>query len=94
MGLSELDGLDHHAHAALCLGSEHHLGTEEAHQPAPLDTELLGHRYHQRIAFLGAHHGEPDAGVAAGGLDHGLPGFQLAGLLRSLDHTERKAVLH
>ena len=32
----------------------------------------------QWIALLGADHRQPDAGVAAGRLDHGLTGFQLA----------------
>jgi hypothetical protein len=64
------------------LRGQHHLGAEEAHQPAPLDAELLGHRHDQRIALLGAHHGKADAGVAAGRLDHGLAGLQLAGLSR------------
>ena len=92
--LGELDGLHHHAEAALRLRGEHHLGAEEAHQPAPLDAELLGHGHDQRIALGGAHHGEPDAGVAAGGLDHGLAGLQFARLLRRLDDAERQAVLH
>ena len=42
--------------------------------PTPLDAELLGHRHDQRIALLRADHGEPDAGVAARGLDDGCPG--------------------
>ena len=91
--LGELDGLRHHAHAALRGRRQHHLGAEEAHQLAPLDAEGLGHRHDQRIALLGADHGEPDAGVAAGGLDHRLARLQLAGLLGGLDDAERQAVL-
>ena len=91
--LGELDGLHHHAEAALRLRGQHHLGAEEAHQPAPLDAELLRHGHHQRIALGGAYHGEADAGVAAGRLDHGLAGLQLARFLRRLDDAERQAVL-
>src|SRR5712691_532291 len=40
--------------------------------------KLLRHGHHQRIAFLGADHGEPDPGVAAGRLDDGLPRLELA----------------
>ena len=75
------------------LRGQHHLGAEEAHQPAPLDAELLRHGHHQRIALGGAHHGEPDAGVAAGRLDDGLPGLELARLLGRLDHAQRQPIL-
>ena len=92
--LGELDRLGHHADAAPGRGREHHLGAEKAHQPAPLDAELLGHGHDQRIALGGAHHREPDAGVAAGRLDHRLAGLELARLLGGLDDAEREAVLH
>ena len=72
---------------------QHHLGAEEAHQPAPLDAELLGHRHDQRIALLRAHHGEADAGVAAGRLDHRLAGLELAGFLGRLDDAQRQPIL-
>ena len=54
----------------------------------------LRHGDDQRIALRGAHHRKPDAGVAAGRLDHGLAGLELARLLRRLDHAEREAILH
>ena len=47
----------------------------------------------QRIAVLRAHHGEADAGVAAGRLDDGLPGAERAAALGRLDDAERQAVL-
>jgi hypothetical protein len=75
-------------------GVKYHLGAQEAHQPAPLDREALGHGDHQRIALLGADHGQPDAGVAAGRLDHGLAGLERAGAFGILDDAERQAVLH
>ena len=69
-------------HAALGGRRQHDLGAEEAHQLAALDAEALGHRDDQRIALLRADHREPDAGVAAGRLDHGLAGLQRAGAAR------------
>jgi hypothetical protein len=63
------------------------------HQPAPFDAERIRHGDHQRIALLGTYHGEPNAGVAASRLDHGLPGLELAGPLGRLYDAERKAIL-
>ena len=82
-----------HADAAVGGRREHHLGAEEAHQLAALDAEGLRHGDDQRIALGGADHREPDAGIAGGRLDHGLPGLELAGFLRRLDDAERQAVL-
>ena len=50
--LGEFDRLGDHAHAALRLRRQNHLGAEKAHQPATLDAELFRHRHHQRIALL------------------------------------------
>ena len=86
-------GLLVHAEALLRARRQHHLGAEEAHQLAPLDREAVGHRHDQRIALRGADHGEPDAGVAAGRLDHGLARLQRAVALGLLDDVERQPVL-
>jgi hypothetical protein len=61
MGFGQLSGLHHHAHPALRRRSEHHLRTEKPHQLSPFDAQRLGHRDHQRIAFLGAHHRQADS---------------------------------
>src|SRR3546814_16943818 len=61
---------------------------------APLDAEALRHDDDQRIALLGADHGEADAGVAAGRLDHRLPRTQRSPALGILDDAEGEAVLH
>ncbi len=53
----------------------------------------LGHGQEQAIALDGAHHGQTDAGVAAGGFDDGLLRGQLAGGFRGLDHGQGRAVL-
>src|SRR5690606_11159388 len=70
------------------------LGAEEAHQLAPLDAEALRHDDDQRVALLGADHGEADAGVAAGRLDHRLARLQQTAALGVLDDTEGEAVLY
>ena len=76
------------------------LGTtfENRRRPADFwkyfDAETLDHGHHQGIAFLRADHGEPDAGIAAGRLDDGLAGFEIAGFLGRLDHAERQPVFH
>ena len=59
-----------------------------------LDGKAVGHRHHERIALLSADHGEPDAGVAAGRLDHRLARLEGAGALGRLDHVKREPVLH
>ena len=75
MGLRELQRLGDHAAAFFGRRREDHLGTQETHQLAPLDAEILRHRDDERIALLRADHGKTDAGVAAGRLDDGLPGL-------------------
>jgi hypothetical protein len=93
VGLGQLDRLVHHPGPAGRRGGEHHLGAEKAHQLPPLHAERLRHGDDQRIPLLGAHHGEADAGVAAGGLDHGLPRLEGPAPLGVLDHAEGEAVL-
>ena len=93
MRLGELGGLRHHAHAALRRWRQHHLGTEEPHEPAALHAEGLGHGDHQRITFLGAHHREADAGIAARSFDNRLPGFRSPDF-SALDDAKRQAILN
>ena len=93
VGLGQFHGLAVHAEALLGARRQHHLGAQHAHQLAALDREAVGHGDDQRIALLGADHGEADAGVAAGRLDHGLAGLQRAAALGLLDDVERQPVL-
>ena len=93
VGLGQLDGLVVHAESLLGARRQHHLGAEHAHQLAALYGEAVGHGHDQRVALLRAHHGKPDAGVAAGRLDHGLSGRQRSAALCLLDDVERQAVL-
>ncbi len=92
--MRQLLGFRDHSRALVRGRREHHPGAEKPHQLAALDAEALRHRDHQRIALLRANHGQPDAGVAAGRLDHGLTGPQRSAALGILDDTERQAILH
>ena len=94
VGLGQFDRLLVHAEALLGARRQHHLGAQHAHQLAALDGEAVGHGHDQRIALLRADHGKPDAGIAAGRLDHGLAGLQRAAALGLLDDVERQPVLH
>jgi hypothetical protein len=91
--LGQFLGLVDHAHAALRRRGQHHLGAEKTHQTATLDAKGFGHRHDQRIALLGAHHRQANAGIAAGGFDDGLAGLEFAALLGRFDHPERQSVL-
>ena len=82
-----------HAETLQLLRGKNHPGAQEPHQLAPLDREAFGHRHHQRIALHRAGHGQPDAGIAAGCLDNGLPRFQRAALFGRLDDVHRQPVL-
>ena len=75
--LGKLDGLAVHAEALLGARRQHHLGSENPHQLAPLDGETVRHGHDQGISLLGTDHGKTDAGIAAGRLDDGLSGFSV-----------------
>ena len=53
----------------------------------------LGHGQEQAVALDGAHQGQADAGVAAGGFEDGLIRGELACGFRRLDHGQGRAVL-
>ena len=91
--LRQFPGLLHHARAFQRRRRQHDLRAEEAHELSPLDREALRHRDHERIALRGAHHREPDAGIAGRRLDDRLARAQLAASFRRLDHAEREPVL-
>ncbi len=91
--LREFRGLLHHARAALGGRREDHLGAQHAHDLAAFDREGLDHHRHEGVALGGAHHGECNAGISRGRLDHGLPGLELAAPLGILDDADRQAIL-
>ena len=92
MGLGQLHGFGEHAGAFLGSRCQHHPGTEKSQQLAPFHAETLGHGHHQGITLLGTDHGEADTGVAAGGFDHCLSGFELTGALGAFDDGAGHAV--
>jgi hypothetical protein len=83
-----------HAKALLCARRQHHLGAQHAHQFTPFNREAIGHGDHQGISFGRAHHGEANAGVAAGRLDHRLAGLQITGALSLFNDLYRKPIFH
>mmetsp|Transcript_24949 Transcript_24949/g.57633 ORF Transcript_24949/g.57633 Transcript_24949/m.57633 type:complete len:409 (-) Transcript_24949:19-1245(-) len=87
-------GLFHHARAFAGFGRDDDAGAQHAHQFASLDGEGLRHGDDTFVPSLGAHHRHGDAGVAAGGLDHRVPGLQLAFFFGSLDDGQRQPILH
>ena len=91
--VGQFDRLVQHAGALLGRRREHHPGAEKAQQPAPLHAEVLGHRQHQRIALVRAHHRQADAGIAAGRLDHGLAGGSAPRAFGMFDDGAGHAVL-
>src|ERR1700681_90623 len=91
--LGELDRLRKHTAAFERGRCQHDLCAEEAHQPAPLDAEVLTHGHNERIALLCAHHGEPDTGIAAGRLDYRLSRFESSRALRIFDDAESQSIL-
>src|ERR1700722_8752733 len=93
VGFGQFDRLFDHSDRSLGRGRQHNLRPEKTHQPASFDAKGLSHRQDERIAFRGADHGEPDAGIAARRLDDGLAWLELSGLLRRLDHPQRQSVL-
>ena len=72
MGLFQFFGFSDHAQTSAGRGGKHHFRPQEPHQLTSLDAEGFRHGDYQRIAFLGAHHGQSDPRITARCLDHGL----------------------
>jgi len=62
-------------------------------QATPFPRTGFDHGDDQRISFGGTNHGQPEAGIPAGCLNPGLPGFQSARSFRRLDDVQRQPVL-
>ena len=73
--------------------ADDHLGAERAQGVDLLPRHLVGHDEDAAVALLGGGHGEAEAGVAAGRLDDGAAGLELALALGGLDHRQRDPVL-
>mmetsp|Transcript_54588 Transcript_54588/g.171408 ORF Transcript_54588/g.171408 Transcript_54588/m.171408 type:complete len:457 (-) Transcript_54588:91-1461(-) len=74
-------------------GRAQDLGAEALHGVHLLPRHLLRQADDHLVALEGGRQGEPDARVAAGGLDQHVPGLDPAALLRLLDHALADAVL-
>ena len=79
-------------HARLA-AHQHDLGAEGLHGGAPFQAHVRGHDQHHAVALHGRGHGQGDAGIAAGGLDEGVAGADLAARLGVADHAQGRAVL-
>ena len=73
---------------------EDELGAEGPQQGAALLGHGLGHGQDDVVAARRTDHRQRDAGVAAGRLDDGAAGLELAGLLGGVDDRDADAVLH
>ena len=93
VGLGEFLGLLVHAEALGGARRQNHLRAEKTHQTTALDGKRIGHGHHQRVALRRTDHRQPDPRVAAGGLDHRLPGLQVTATLGLFDDADRQAVL-
>ncbi len=88
--LGQIAGVFH----AAALGGEQQLGAEGFHGLGALDTEVFGHDEHHAITQNGGGHRQGDAGIARGGLDQRVAGFDGAALLRVANHGNRRPVFH
>ena len=93
VSLGKLNALVDHAHGTFRGGRHDDLGAKEPHQLAPLDTERLRHRDHERISLGGTDHRQANSGISAGCLDDGLAGLQLSGFFGRLDDAQSQPVL-
>jgi hypothetical protein len=74
--------------------ADHDLGAEGAQEVDLLLAHLVGHDEHASVAAVDRRHDEPDAGVAARGLDDRAAWPQAAVTLGGLDHRQPDAILH
>jgi len=68
-----------------------------AHRPQnffALFAGRFGHGQAQLVAFRRGHHGQSDAGIAAGRLQNDPAGFQVAPFFGVFDHAERRSVFN
>ena len=85
--------LVHGALHAQRTGGQDQFGTVGAQQGPALLGHGLGHREHHVVAARGTDEGKRDPGVAAGRLDDGPAGRQLAGPFGGVDDGDADAVL-
>jgi hypothetical protein len=80
-------------HAALQCRREDELCTIGRHAGAALLRQVVRHDENHAVALHRCHHGQGDAGVAAGGFDQGVARMYLATRLGTRDHRQGRTVL-
>mmetsp|Transcript_27370 Transcript_27370/g.76771 ORF Transcript_27370/g.76771 Transcript_27370/m.76771 type:complete len:243 (+) Transcript_27370:584-1312(+) len=94
LGRSDLLGLADGASHALGRWREDDVGAEGLEEHAAFHAHALRHRENELVPLAGGHHGQPDAGVSAGGLhEDGLARRDVPAFFCLRDHAERDAVL-
>ena len=78
----------------LGLGHFDQLCAVGGHRRLALGAHVVRHDQHHAIAFNGRSHGQCDASIAGGRLDQRIAGLDIATCLGTLDHRQRRAVLH
>ncbi len=74
-------------------GGQQDFGPPGTQDFLPFDAGRLGHGQQQTVALDGAYQGQPDAGVARGGLDDGLARGECPGFFAVLDHEQGGPIL-
>src|SRR5690606_13216467 len=77
----------------LGFGRQHQLGAEGLEQLPAFEAHALRHREHAAVAAARAHEREPDARVAARGLDHGAGRGEPPLAFGAKEHRETDAIL-
>ena len=84
--------IDGRFHAAL-LGRQDDLRPIGAHRRPALHAHVLRHDEDHAVTLDGRRHGQGDTGIAAGGLDQGIAGFDLTPHLGVANHAQGRPVL-
>ena len=92
--LAQLFGCFDGAFHAVFPAGELYVCAVSLHQGAALDAHRLGHGKNEWVAFYGCDESQPDACVAAGGLDDCGTGLELPCSLGFFDHGTGDAVFH
>ena len=87
VGVGQLNGLLIHAVPLQGARGQNDFGAQHAHELTAFDGKAVRHGDDQRIAFLCADHGKPDAGITAGCLDHSLTRLERSTTLTLFDNV-------
>ncbi len=88
--LCEITGVFHTA----AFGRQYEFCAKGLHGLYPLNRQVFWHDQNHTVAFDGSSHGQRNAGVSRRGLNKRVARFDIAALLRALNHGQRGAVFH